>query len=253
MFDTHIHTQFSTDSNEKIENIIDEGRKKNVGVTITDHMDLNYPRDGEFVFDADKYFEAYDKYRSDSVLIGIEMGMRLDCIDEFKALKNKYSFDNIIGSIHVIDNLDLYWDKFYLNRTKEAAYSAYFEAMLACVKEFDFINELAHMDYITRYARYDNKDIVVADFQDIIDEIFKTIIQRDIALEINIKSISNRRLTANMVDLCKRYSELNGKYVTIGSDAHIAEKVGEDFKLGLTIAETFNLKPVYFKDGKMKF
>ncbi len=253
MFDTHIHTEFSTDSDEKIEEIILEARNKDIGIIITDHMDLKYPKDGEFTFDIDKYFDAYGKLRSEKVLIGIEIGMRLDCLEQCRALKDKYSFDNIIGSIHVIDDYDLYWENFYMGKSKIEVYSNYFNTMFECVKAYDFINVLGHMDYITRYARFDDKRIYLSEFGDIIDEILKIIIQREIALEINIKSISNKLQTNNMKSICKRYAELKGKYITIGSDAHVKENIGKDFILGQQIADSNDLKIVYFKEGKMQY
>lgn len=253
MFDSHIHTEFSTDSNEKIEEIIIEAKNKGIGIIITDHMDLKYPRKGEFTFDIDKYFETYGKLRNEKVLIGIEMGMRLDCLDQCRDLKDNYSFDNIIGSIHVLDNCDLYWESYYKGKTKAEVYRTYFHAMHECVKAYDFINVLGHMDYITRYARFDDKNIYLSEYGDIIDEILKIIIEREVALEINIKSISNKLLTSNMNNICKRYSELNGKYITIGSDAHVKGNVGKDFILGKEMAENNNLKIVYFKEGKMQY
>lgn len=43
-YDAHMHTQFSTDSEELMENMIRESiRRKLCGITFTDHMDYRFP------------------------------------------------------------------------------------------------------------------------------------------------------------------------------------------------------------------
>ena len=44
-YDAHMHTQFSTDSEEPMENMIRESiRRKLCGITFTDHMDYRFPK-----------------------------------------------------------------------------------------------------------------------------------------------------------------------------------------------------------------
>ena len=77
IFDSHIHTCFSTDSNMKLTDAINTANKHNIGLVITDHMDLNYPEEVGFHFNVDEYFKEYGKYKNDNVLLGIEIGMSL--------------------------------------------------------------------------------------------------------------------------------------------------------------------------------
>jgi histidinol-phosphatase (PHP family) len=58
----------------------------------------------------------------------------------------------------------------------------------------------------------------------------KYIIQKDIALEVNASGLYAACKTENPhPELLKRYLELGGELVTIGSDAHIPERVGGKF------------------------
>ena len=55
------------------------------------------------------------------------------------------------------------------------------------------------------------------------------------------------------ITLLKRYQELGGKYLTIGSDAHLPHSVGNHLDLAYHMAEKANLTPVYFKERKIHF
>ena len=91
MFDCHIHTNFSTDSSMNIEEVIKASRNNNIGAIITDHLDINYMIPGKFIFNVDDYFKKYSSYRNEKLLLGIEMGMRPDCIEENREISN-FSF-----------------------------------------------------------------------------------------------------------------------------------------------------------------
>ena len=54
----------------------------------------------------------------------------------------------------------------------------------------------------------------------------------------------------NLMVLYKRFQELGGRYVTLGSDAHYSEHVGRGLESALEIAHQCNLQPVYFKERK---
>jgi histidinol-phosphatase (PHP family) len=103
----------------QIEAAIKKAKEKEIGLIVTDHMDINYPLEGNFIFDCEKYFNEYEKYRSKEFLIGIELGLRDDCINENRELIKKYTFDYVIGSIHVVDGVDIFQPGFYENREKK--------------------------------------------------------------------------------------------------------------------------------------
>jgi histidinol-phosphatase (PHP family) len=50
----------------------------------------------------------------------------------------------------------------------------------------------------------------------------------------------------------KRYRDMGGRYITIGSDAHTEENIGMNFKVALDLAEHLNLQPVHFKNRKIE-
>ena len=134
LFDTHMHTTFSTDSRMTIEEAQARAKELHLGIIVTEHMDLAYPEPEAFTFDVDDYFAAYGPRRSDSLLLGIEIGMREDCVDANRKIIADADFDFVIGSIHVVENIDIYQESFYLTREKEEVYLA-FPTRIAVVED----------------------------------------------------------------------------------------------------------------------
>lgn len=253
MFDSHIHTQFSTDSDSDIEKIIERAQKLNLGVIITDHMDTNFPGREKFNFNTEEYFKAYSKYRSDKVLLGIELGLTEECLILNKLIADENKFDFVMGSIHFLGSYDMYFPEAYKGKTKQEAFEQYFTLMIKNIKCHKYIDSLGHIDYISRYAVYEDKEINYETYKELIDEVFKLIIENNIALELNSRRLDNKNSFEILQNIYKRYKELGGKYITIGSDAHTIEAVGNNFVSAKQLAENCELKIVYFKERKMQY
>lgn len=253
MFDCHMHTTFSTDSKMEIEDAIERASKLNLGIIITEHMDYNYPVKGSFIFDPKEYFSRYEKYKCENVLLGVECGMRSDCINENKKLQEDFPFDFVIGSIHLINNMDITSKKLYENKTKKQAYTEYLTSMLNCLKQHTFVDTLGHIDYISRYAPYDDSNIYYSEFSGLIDDVLRQVIGNNMAIEINTRRFKDKKAIENLIPIYKRFYELGGRMTTVGSDSHFADNIGAHFKEALEVADAANLRPVYFKNRKPEY
>lgn len=251
LFDTHIHTRFSTDSTMLIEEALSKAQQSGLGIVLTEHMDLAYPGEPEaFVFNAEDYFAAYQPFRCQSVLLGVELGMRVDCLEDNRRLAAKYPFDFIIGSIHVVDDMDIYCAEFYQGKTKQAVYNQYLDAMIACMERYDFIHSLGHIDYIARYARFEDTELYYHEFQDRLDRVLTLVAEAGKALEINTRRLDSKERIEAVLPIYRRFAELGGQLVTIGSDAHKAADVGRRLEIGMEIAAACGLQAVRFQAGK---
>lgn len=251
-FDTHVHTLFSSDSGMSMQRAVKRGKQLNMGITITDHMDIGYPTTGMYTFDTRDYFNTYEKYRSSKVLLGVELGMRVEFLEKIREKIITCPFDYIIGSIHVIDDIDLSWSKYYEGRTKQATYSQYLSSLAACVEAFDFIDSLGHVDYICRHANYADNNLNYHEFSEYIDDIFIKLAQNEKALEINTRRLRNPEAIPALLKIYIRWAQLGGKLVTIGSDAHNASTIGSFYAEALDLAAFCGLQPVYFKNHQPK-
>ena len=91
--------------------------------------------------------------------------------------------------------------------------------MLSVVREYKDYSVLGHMDLI---ARYDEKGVYPFEkIKPIVEEILQVVIADGKGLEVNTSSYRyGLSDTTPSVEILKRYRELGGKIVTIGSDSH---------------------------------
>lgn len=252
MFDTHLHTTFSCDSKMSSQEAIEHAKQKGLGIIITEHLDLDYPENPEeFVFDFEEYFTALEPYRNENMLLGVELGLRIDCADKNRQVLKGWPFDEIVGSIHVVDGIDIYRPEFTKSRTKKQSYGRYFEIMLDCVNDFDEFDTLGHVDYICRYAAYEDPEIYLEDFYDEWTSVCQSLIAKEKALELNTRRLASPLSVNTLKPLYKRYHELGGRYITIASDAHRLTDIGANFLTAWQFAEQLDLQPVYFRERKM--
>ncbi len=234
--DYHVHTSFSYDSDSAPEKMIEGAIQKGIEtICITDHHDLEYIEPGWEV-DFSQYFETLqrlqDKYRGQiQVLIGIEFGMQPHLNEEYEKLARRYPFEFVIGSVHLFDGFDPYYPGYFEGRTDEDGYRRAFEITLENVKKMKEYDTLGHLDYIVRYGKHKDKTYSYKENADYIDEVLKHLIQNGKGLEMNTGGWNFGFDFAHPhQDILKRYRELGGEIITIGSDAHKPEDVAYGFE-----------------------
>lgn len=253
--DYHVHSEFSFDSDEKIDNIITRAITLGMQqIAITDHQDFNWPDPKEHPYINEKEYSsainhAREKYANRIHIIkGIELGLMKDTKTQCQNLIASNAFDFVIGSCHIVNNMDPYYSQFWKDKKDREVFELYFNTLLEGLKMFHQIDTLGHMDYLIKYNPNKDSNYSPSDYSDIIDEILRFIISKDIKLEINTGNLAKGFSFPNPhTDILQRYTELGGKYVTVGSDAHQAGFIGYGFNTVMELIEKFNLK-VYTKE-----
>lgn len=250
--DNHVHTYFSTDSDTPMEEMLKTAiDKRFTSICFTDHMDYNFPSESdtpEFLLDVEPYFDEMKKLSekySDRIKIrkGIELGLKKDCLDKCLSLTKNYPFDFIIGSTHLVDNIDPYYDIFWEGTDEKNAILRYYETTLDNVNLGADFDVYGHIDYIIRYTpkmkQLKAKGIVddsyidrlLKDSMEIIEEILKTLISNGKGIEINTAGFKYGLGHPNPHEkVLKLYHELGGEIITIGSDAHECKHLAYDFE-----------------------
>ena len=233
--DFHVHTSFSFDSESAPEDIINAAIQKGLRtICITDHHDLDFAEPGWEV-NFDKYFpkllELQEKYKNQiEVLIGMEFGLQKHLDGICGELAHKYPFDFILGSVHLFDGRDPYYPQYFMDKTDEEGFKRGFEITLENVKDASNFDVLGHMDYVVRYGHNREKDYSYKKYADYLDEILRLIIQNGKGIEVNTSGWKYGLPFAHPhQDILKRYKELGGELLTIGSDGHRPEHVAYDF------------------------
>ncbi len=238
MFDSHVHSSFSGDSDMPAETACETAIKLGLsGIAFTDHLDIDFPDfDVKFLIDFEQYSSVMDEIKSRfesglKVLKGIEVGIQPHVIEESDETVKKYDFDFVIASIHIIDKLDPYCGKYFENKTsKHQAFMRYLEEVLLSVTKFDNFDVVGHIGYIRRYCSYDDRTLRYTDYSDIVDTILKTAISKGKGIEINTSGFrGDLNSPIPDFDIITRYKELGGEILTIGSDAHTPEHIALNF------------------------
>ncbi len=260
--DYHMHSNFSDDSDAKMEDMIKSAIAKGLNhIAITDHVDFMYP-DPEYPFliDYDEYkkavLELKDKYESQiDIAFGVEMGFQPCAEKLIKDFLNEKDFDFVIGSTHCVAGLEMYGDSFYKGKTKKAAFREYFEDVLNSVKTYPVFNVYGHLDYVNRYGGYADNSLNYFDYKDIIDEILRELIARGKGLDLNTSGYRYKIGYAHpQKEILKSYKAMGGEIITTGSDAHKSEDVAADFDKAYALLEELGFKYVsIFKNQKVEF
>ena len=246
-YDYHMHSSFSTDSDAPAEMMIRKALGLGLdGICFTDHMDLDYP---PFYFPEDPsafVAEPAEVYREILHLrdvcaaagkdfhigFGLEFGMQPHLSDRFTRLADEWPLDLIIASQHLVGGLDPYYPEVWERQSPEELIRTYYEEMLSNLKTMTQWDTLAHIDYIIRYIP--ERGSLVFDsfeaFPELIDEILLYVIRSGRCLEVNTAGYKYGLGQPNPAPaILRRYRELGGNKITIGSDAHAPEHIAIGF------------------------
>lgn len=248
--DFHLHSKFSGDSQAEPEEIIQNAMaKKMKHICFTDHLDIDYPEDDcDFNLDVDTYFpfisKLNEKYAGKiDILTGMEAGLQPHISDELDSCIKKYDFDFIIGSSHIVNGMDPYYKRYFEGRNNHDAYMEYFLSIKDCLKTCRNFDVYGHIDYVIRYTPYTDQPFRYTDFSDVIDDILKELIYNGKGIEINTGGYAQGLSQPNPCpDIIKRYRELGGEIITVGSDAHIAKDIGRYFENAKTVLKDCGFK-----------
>jgi len=237
--DTHTHSTFSRDSCCSVLQSVEAAiTARLTGLSFTDHLDIGVPEGevGDFfeIFEQQAAIEeCIRKYGTQiQIYTGVEVGLQTHCLSEIEKMVSAHRFDIVIGSIHWVNHLDPYAGAYYTGKSLKEAYREYLEFFIDCIRQFSHFDVLGHYDYISRYAPYKEKTITYRAFTDHFDTLFKIAIENGKALELNTRSFLSRNGQPPPqfdTDVFKRYRELGGELVTLGSDAHDTVRLAADF------------------------
>ncbi len=256
--DYHLHTHNSGDSTAPMEDMILSAIDKGLSeICFTEHMDMDFPLlpdlpPDPFNLDTDAYQKELLYYREKykekiTIKFGVEVGMQTQIAKENAAYVDKYNFDFVIASIHLVDKQDPYYPSFWASAPKKEIIRHYFDITLSNLELFDNYDVLGHLDYITRYAPDGDKTYSYDEYSDIIDRILTHLVARDKGLDLNSKNLlSDPSADPNpCLSVLRRFKELGGQIITFGSDAHAPAPIACGFSQMQNIAKSAGFTHYY--------
>ncbi len=162
------------------------------------------------------------------VLIGVEIGQPLSNLSLCESILSKYPYDFVLGSVHTPRGMTQ--DIKEIDYTKIDVYefmNNYFDELTEIAK-WDGCDALAHITCPMRHIQGKYKiDFDYNKVSDSLDKLLRAIIDNGKSLEVNTSGLRQPiGLTMPDESIIRRYRELGGKYITIGSDSHTANDVG---------------------------
>ena len=232
MFDFHMHSKVSydgkSDALQMVQAAVAAGLKE---ICFTDHLDYDpMGRETNIAFSTEDYNRTYDNLEHSQLVIrrGMEFGMLPDNVQVFREDIKRRPFDFVLGSIHFADGIDIYYPEFWDGKDHAKAEEQVLLNTLACVKAHDDFDVLAHLTYMSKaHANPDKRIIPYADHRELFDEILQTLVSKGKGLEINTSGVDVCGATLPHEPYLRRFKELGGEIVTVGSDAHTAARVGQ--------------------------
>ncbi|MCL2070648.1 MAG: histidinol-phosphatase HisJ family protein [Oscillospiraceae bacterium] len=261
MFDTHTHTTISDGANspeEMLERAEDAGFRF---LAITDHFDIHddFPV-SRSMFDRAGTEEAYRrltdlKHRRSpecktDFLKGIEIGQAHQHKEIAENWLDSHNYDFVIASCHIIRKHIDFYHMDYEKNPPDIVLEQYFAELIELCswcgnnKRFD---SLAHLLYPLRYMGGEGD---ITKHKAAIDELFRLMLKYEIALEINTAKID----VCTELPQVRRYYELGGRLITIGSDSHSVDTIAQGINQGIEVAKAAGFTEcAYYKDRGLHF
>lgn len=232
MFDYHLHTAVSFDGRMNAEQAVEAAVKMGLKeICFTDHVDFDpLVPENKLRYEVADYNAAYEGLKHKDLVIrqGMEFGLLPDNVQMFREELAKRPYDFVIGSVHFVEGLDVYFDEYWQNKTVDEAERIDLEQTLECVRVHDDFDVLGHLTYITKTRGNPLKrPIPYKKYRELTDEILKILVQKGKGIEVNTSGMRDANVFLPTEDYLRRFKELGGQIVTVGSDAHDADRVGQ--------------------------
>lgn len=249
MIDSHVHMDFEKIESE-LESYTKKAEEKNIEeFTVTNHIilpnipshdfvikknrvflkDLSFLKCSLTTADIKRYVTIIKKKEPSGIYLGAEIDYNEKHESEIKIFTEMHPFDVVLGSIHFLDG-------YCISRKKEMKsfeqkiptldiYKKYFTNLrgLAKSKLFDVV---AHLDLVRKHSEHVN-------FQDYEQEAVRLIydlLENDIGIEVNTSGHAFMKDSYPSLEFLLRCKEKGLDKITIGSDAHSVEKLGENLE-----------------------
>ena len=228
--DYHMHSTFSDDSQAPMEDMVLRALALGLDeICFTEHVDYGVKTDTNCNYPA--YFNERERLQAKyqgriTIRRGIEFGVQLETIPQYETDAQSGGFDFILLSNHQIGNQEFWNQEFQAGKSQEEVHTAYYRAIFNIMGRFRHYSVLAHLDMMKRYdslGPYPDRKVLP-----LIKKILRRAIGEGKGIEVNTSSFRYGLpdLTPSR-EILELYHQLGGRILTIGSDAHAPDQLGD--------------------------
>ncbi len=233
--DYHVHTARCGHAVGEIDEYVEHAKEIGlVELGFADHLPLFNTIDATLTMSWDQfpsYLADIRRLKKEGSGPKILMGIEVDYLPKFsEQIANtlaEYDFDYVLGSVHFIDGWgidDRRYIEFYKDYALEELYERYFDLLIQAA-ESGLFDVLAHPDLIKKYFRLEKEPL------ELYERVAKRLAATGIAIELSSaglrKPCREPYPSLEFLKICHRYNIP----VTLGSDAHAPDQVGDNFAL----------------------
>lgn len=258
MIDYHIHSSVSADCKVPMMSMakaaLDAGLKE---ICFTEHIDLNLLEGPDFTVDFKAYATALADVRAAfptlTIRMGIEAGLDIETAPQMQALLAGQPLDYVIGSQHVVFGLDPYYEQVWKQYSQAEIFREYLRVSTESAKQLDYYDVMGHIGYVSKFCPFEDKMLCYADYADAVDDLLRVLVGKGKGIEINTNGLYMTPSTMPETQIIKRYFELGGEIVTIGSDAHYETVVGHAVADTLDLLKSIGFRYICAFDKRQPF
>jgi histidinol-phosphatase (PHP family) len=262
--DSHIHTKYSHDSTcEPLAHCAAAAERGLVGLCITDHCDLEYAYKMDVVtpiVESVNEATACNKAHSGKLAVytGVEYSEAIWDMETYGKMISAAAYDVVLGSIHAVKYKDYtvpYSHIDFSAMTTEDVRGylhAYFREMKEMMCRCD-MDVLTHLTCPLRYivGKY-GVAVDMSEYDGEIEEILRLAIEKHLALEINTSGIGSFYGEYMPYEsILRTYRAMGGYLITLASDAHTADRVGNGFAEAARMLKSIGFTNAYYYKQRM--
>lgn len=202
----------------------------------TDHCDCNYelatlPGMDPWPFlEVEEYWKYMNNLRNTSGYdfgIGVEIGQSTQALERANGVISSHEWDFVIGSLHNMKNDYDFSLIDYSTRNVDKTFKDYFEELYDTAKINNF-SVLGHLYYPIRYVLAQGLELDLSKYDAEMHDILKVVAQNGKGIEVNLKGFDPAKgnLIPNL-KYVKMFREVGGEIITVGSDGHTPDAVGQ--------------------------
>lgn len=263
-YDSHVHTLHSPDSQQPLAEIFQRALDRGLrGIAITDHADMWFLKEQNTfqevagsIADAKAASATYGDQLK--VFCGVEIAEAQDDLKNTEKILGLTNYDIVLGSVHSVRFEE--WDDSYsripfdktVPESKIAGFlETYFKKVLQLAQRGDF-DVLTHLTCPLRYinGKY-HRNMGIEPYEDVIVEILREVMKRGKSLEVNTSGIHN--FYGDLLpgkEILKQYYAMGGKMITLASDAHTADRVGNAFSETMALLKEIGFEGYCYYDQR---
>ena len=252
MINYHFHDHRSADGSEPLSRHCEAAVKAGVSaICVTNHAETLAP-DGSWVAELDEMrkrflevresvLDARERFPDLLIRLGVELEYRAEWTDTFDRLTDEVPFDFVLGSVHMVDGLNIsggpHRDRFFEGRSQHAAYDRYFRELDAMV-EWGGFDVVSHFDLIARYGHIHYGPYCPARYRDVIQPVLDSMASRGLGIEINTSGVFGPGVPYPERDILVWALEAGVPALTLGTDSHRPDTFADGLIEGVMLARS---------------